>query len=306
MAEYLPEGELYCREDNKIYIGSRKALEECKELGRIVEAPCIVCDNAHNLIVDFGFIKGVIPRIDGAVGIGSGATRDIALISRVNKPVCFKVVGFRKDDWNREQAVLSRRAAQEEAYAGYISRLSTGDVIRVKITHMEHFGAFVDIGCGLPSLIPIDAVSVSRISHPADRFYIGQSVLAAVKNIEQNKITLSHKELLGTWMENAANFIIGETVAGIVRTVEPYGIFIELTPNLAGLAEPQPGIKPGQQTSVYIKSIIPDKMKIKLIIVDAFDTGYVNHSYDYYINGGRIDKWTYSPATAAKLIETVF
>lgn len=88
---------------------------------------------------------------------------------------------------------------------------------------------------------------------------------------EKNRITLTHRELLGTWEENAAAFCAGDTVPGIVRSVEDYGIFIELTPNLAGLAEPRPGVYPGQRATVTIKSLNPARMKVKLILIDSFD-----------------------------------
>jgi Fe-S cluster assembly ATP-binding protein len=58
----------------------------------------------------------------------------------------------------------------------YISKLACGDVIPAKVTHLEPFGCFADIGCGIVSLIPIDAISVSRISHPGDRFFNGQDI----------------------------------------------------------------------------------------------------------------------------------
>ncbi|GHV48742.1 hypothetical protein FACS189499_08800 [Clostridia bacterium] len=328
MKEYLPEGELYCRPDNKFYISHRKGLEESMSANRTLEAPCIVCDRAHNLIVDFGFIKGIIPRNEGAVGIEEGVTRDIALISRVNKPVCFKVQGLTRDSFGNESVILSRRAAQEECLRDYVKTLTPGDIIPVKVTHMEQFGAFVDMGCGLPSLIPIDLISVSRISHPADRFYIGQMIKTVVKSIDESsgfpkpgmtrKFTLSQKELLGTWEENVERYSVGETVAGVVRSIESYGIFVELTPNLAGLAElresgtsHQP-IYVGQQTSVYIKAIIPEKMKIKLIIVDTFDetddriSGFLSRKNEYFIGGKHLDRWTYSCAGADKVIESVF
>ena len=138
-----------------------------------------------------------------------------------------------------------------------------GDIIDAKVTHLEQFGAFVDIGCGIISLIPIDMISISRISHPKDRFYVGQNIKAIVKSIDENRISLTHKELLGTWEENVASFEAGETVSGIIRSVEEYGIFVELTPNLAGLAELKSGVSPGQQASVFIKSMLPDKMKVK-------------------------------------------
>jgi len=304
MTEFLPEGGLIKKPENRI--NSAKDLEECISSGRVAEAVCAVCDNQHNLIIDFGFIKGVIPRCEGAIGIDDGTTRDIALISRVNKPVCFKVTGFSEDALGNTIALLSRKAAQKECAEKYIDRLRNGDITPVKVTHLEQFGCFVDIGRGLPSLIPIDAISVSRISHPSDRFYVGQEVPAVVKSREGNKITLSHKELLGSWEQNAALFSTGETVSGVIRSVESYGVFVELTPNLAGLAELRENVRVNQAVSVYIKAIIPDKMKVKLIIVDIFDTCRPNYTYKYYIDSGHIDSWLYSSEDSEKMIRTDF
>ena len=283
------------------------ALKEAMEQKKILEARVKLCDSAHNLIVDLDCCKGIIPRSEAAIGIDDGTTRDIAIISRVNKPVCFVVMEIKTDTNGGALAILSRKKAQEECQVQYISKLRTGDVIDARVTHLESFGCFVDIGCGISSLIPIDAISVSRISHPKDRFKTGQDIKAVVKTIgEDARITLSHKELLGTWEENAMNFEAGETVAGIIRSVEQYGVFVELAPNLAGLAEPREGAKPGQHASVYIKSLLPDKMKIKLIIVDAFDAAYTPPKPVYYITAKHIDLWRYSPESSERFIGTDF
>jgi len=302
MNRYLPEGELSkcpaCISETEEYI----------KKGIIAEALCTMCTGEHDLIVDLGFIKGRISRCEGAIGIESGDTRDIALISRVNKPVCFHILGFKENRGGDNIAVLSRRLAQEECMDNYISKLDCGDIINAKVTHMEQFGAFVDIGCGISSLIPIDLISISRISHPSDRFYIGQNIKAVVKCIENGKITLSHKELLGTWLQNAGNFSIGETVTGTVRSIESYGIFVELKPNLAGLAELKPGITVGSKVSVYIKAIIPEKMKIKLIIVDTFECTQKEKppEAEYYISSGSLKSWKYSVEGSEKQIITEF
>ncbi len=306
MAEYLPEGFLLNSTENRNCMRSYFSLLDCLNNGRIIEAPCIICDSKHNLIVDLGCMRGVIPREEGAIGIADGATKDIALISRVNKPVCFKVIDFRRDENDNIYAVLSRKSAQLECVNNYLSKLQSGDIITASVTHLEQFGSFVDIGCGLPSLIPIDLISVSRISHPSDRFYIGQHIKAVVKSIEENRICLTHKELLGTWAENASRFEQGETVTGIVRSIEEYGIFVELAPNLAGLAEPRNGIKVNSHVSVYIKAIIPEKMKIKLIIVNASENTYANNELDYYIKSDHIDSWVYSGDNCQKVIRTDF
>ena len=99
---------------------------------------------------------------------------------------------------------------------------------------------------------------------------------------------------------------MGETVPGIVRSVEKYGIFVELAPNLAGLAEFSQGVEAGCHAGVYVKSIIPSKMKIKLIIVDSFAADYPVEPPEYYITSGHIDRWVYSPEESERLIESVF
>lgn len=306
MAEFYPEGELIKTEENRRRLSSKTALAECIARGDILEAPCIICDNAHNLIVDLGIIKGVIPRNEGALGIEDGSTRDIALISRVNKIVCFTALSFGIDKNGNEILLLSRREAQRRCYEKYLSGLRNGDIIHAKVTHLEQFGCFVDIGCGIASMIPIDSISVSRISHPSDRFYIGQDIRAIVKSRDDMKFNLTHKELLGTWEENAAHFSVGETVSGIIRSIENYGVFVELMPNLAGLAELRENVCVNQYASVYIKAIIPEKMKIKLIIVDSFDMGFSDGMFRYFIEDGHIDRWVYSSPKSDRLTQSVF
>ena len=281
-------------------------LAEAKITKAVLEAPVIMCDASHNLVVNLGCMKGIIPRSEGAIGITEGYTRDIALISRVGKTVCFTVTSITADENGRPYALLSRSEAQTICRDYLLSNLKIGDIINAKITHLESFGAFCDIGCGNIALLPIDAISVSRISHPSDRFYVGENIKAVVKNIAPDgKITLSHKELLGTWDENAEMFSAGQTVTGVVRSIEDYGIFVEIGPNLAGLAEPRADIKVGKQASVYIKSIIREKMKIKLIIIDSFDNSY-SPEIKYFKNDGNILEWEYSPDICNKKIFTRF
>jgi ribosomal protein S1 len=306
MNTFKPEGCLFRTAANQKYISTLDGLTEAMEKGMILEARASLCDNSHNLIVDLPCAEGIIYRENGAVGISDGSTRDIAIISRVNKIVCFKVVRIMSSESGKITVELSRSAAQKDCIAKYTDNLNPGDVIDARITHLEQFGCFVDIGCGVPSLIPIDSISVSRISHPSDRFSVGQHIKAVVRSRDGSRICLTHKELLGTWQENAALFNTGETVSGIVRSVEDYGIFVELAPNLAGLAEPRDEVCCGQQAGVYIKSIIPERMKIKLVIVDAFNANYKNNKANYFYKGRHMDYFRYSPMCCNKVVETIF
>lgn len=301
--KFYPEGQ------NGDLLRTFDTLEEVKIAmmnGSVMESRVLLCDSEHNLHVDLGIISGVIPREEGAVGIEDGSTRDIALISKVNKPVCFIVLGFQRDETGNITAILSRKAVQLGCKKSFVDNLREGDVINARVTHLEKFGAFIDIGAGINALIPIDMLSVSRINHPRERLYEGESIRTVLRKREPEKLTFSLKELLGTWQENAANFNPGETVTGTVRSIETYGVFVELAPNLAGLAEPCDFLFEGQRVAVYIKSVLPDKMKIKLVIVEAFEESEPAGELKYFFTGEQMARFDYSPENSAKIISTVF
>ncbi|MBQ5841428.1 MAG: 30S ribosomal protein S1 [Clostridia bacterium] len=302
---YLPEGSLLATAENQAATASLTALMRAQEENQLLEGKAIRCDVDHNLIVRLPCGEAIIPHNEGALGIAEGVTRDIALISRVGKPVCFVVIGFEQTGEGC-RPILSRRLAQERCKEEFLNHLRPGDVIPARVTKLESYGAFCDVGCGLVALMLIADISVSRISHPSDRLTPGMEVLGVVSSLDNGRICLSHRELLGTWEENAALFSEGETVSGIVRSVESYGIFIELTPNLTGLAESRPGVKVGQSAAVFIKGIHPDKMKVKLVLIDAVDDNAPPPPFRYFIEEGPIRRWRYSPEGCQRTIERVF
>ena len=318
---YLPEGQLLTTLRNREYTVSLAGLERAMDTGAIIEGTALLCDSDFNLHVDFPAlpgVRGIIPRAEAVWSRDGEPAKDIAILTRVGKAVACKVTGLEQQENGETVVHLSRRLAQAECAARYLDTLVPGDVIRAKVTHLENFGAFVDIGCGSPSLLSVDTISVSRISHPRDRLYNGQMIWAVVRSVdrETGRIFVSTRELLGTWEQNAARFTPGQTVAGIVRSVEDYGVFVELAPNLAGLAEVRDCDRDavhslvGRTAAVFIKSIIPERMKIKLVLIDAHRGEPVPlPRLHYFIRGDEvehIDRWTYSPAGAKKRVETVF
>ncbi len=303
MVEYFPEGQNAKDTD----ILNEKALYAAFTQGKILEGQAVKCDNEHNLLVKFGPYTGLIPRDETALGIKEGEVREIAIISRVNKTVAFRISEIHQHN-GRLNIILSRAALQRECLEYMLSAYKTGDIISATVTHLEPFGAFVDIGCGVTSLISIDNISVSRIAHPKDRFTPGQRIFAVIKEIdyENKRFALSHKELLGTWLQNTELFSPGQTVRGIIRSIESYGAFIELTPNLAGLAECTENMAAGKSVAVYIKNIIPEKMKVKLNVIDIGEKEIFPAPFSYFITSGHIDEWIYSPPLCNKVIKTQF
>lgn len=294
MTVYLPEGALIHSPENQNAVSSIDRLAEAMQRHTILEGVAARCDSARNLHIQLGKLTGVIPRSEAALGLEEGKVKEISVLSRVGKPVAFQVIGLEAND-GRLTPILSRKAAQLAARR-HITALEPGAVIPAKVSRLERFGAFVDVGCGLISMIPIDRVSISRIPHPSSRFRVGQDILAVYLGVEPETghILLSHRELLGTWEENAARFSPGETVTGIVRGIQPYGVFVELTPNLTGLAEFYPGLRENQRVSVYIKAIQGEKRKIKLSIIDAIDEVVAYEPAPYLHHEGSFADWTYT------------
>jgi len=172
MSLYLPEGFLIKSEENIKALSSFENFKEAYQKGVALEARASTCDKDHNLHIDFGFIEGIIPRSECAVGIDEGTTRDIAIIARVNKPVKFIITDIKEIN-GKLTAILSRKILQNRFYQLKLPEFKVGDIISASVTHLENFGVFCDIGCGINALLPIDNISVSRIPHPNVRFNVG-------------------------------------------------------------------------------------------------------------------------------------
>ena len=307
-SRFLPEGRLLHTPENEAACASCDGLRRAMEEGTVLEGVAQLCDGAHNLLVSVGPFTGFLPREEAALGIAEGTTREIAILSRVGKPVCFQITALEESEGVLRPR-LSRRRAQQAALDAMLAGLHPGCILPAVVTHLESFGAFVDIGCGVPSLIGIENISVSRIPHPDQRFRVGQAIFAVVQELDPKlgRVYLTHRELLGTWLENASLFAPGDTVQGIVRGIQDYGAFIELTPNLSGLTDRRDDLHEGDAVSVNIRSLRPERMKVKLQVIERLPPLPAPEPLRYWITDGVLERWVYSPANfEGEAAETVF
>ena len=150
-------------------------------------------------------------------------------------------------------------------------KVEQGQIVGGTVTGIQPYGVFIKMDNGVDGLVYIEDLSVARIKSPEERVKIGQKIKCMVKSVDEDtgRVSLSYKNCLGTWDDNIKNFKEGMTVRGIVRDTEKNknGIFIELTPNLVGMAEYTNELKYGETVDVCIKRILPEKKKVKLIVV---------------------------------------
>lgn len=243
--------------------------ENIKETNDILQGIVEKCDENYNLHVklDDGSM-GIIPRKEvEAINVDeNGFPKANLCMGKVNKYVQFKI---KEQEGNN--LILSRKDAQKEVLDYIKTDLQEGQTVNGIVKNITPYGAFIDIGGGVVGLVHIEDLSVARIKTPFERIKIGQKLNIVVKSIDRDtgRINLSYKETLGSWEDNANNFVVGMKTKGIVRETEKNknGIFIEITPNLVGMTEYKDGLNYGEKVDVIIKKIDYDKKKVKLIVL---------------------------------------
>lgn len=278
-------------------------LKEKQETGSSVIGLAIKCTNDNKLIIDLG--NDILGEIDITDFEDTDKeTPKVALVSKIGKPVEVIV-----DEINGDNIILNRAKLQKQYKEDVLNKeLVPGLVFDTEVYSTAPFGVFVELGKGVLALLPIDSISLSRVTNIKDTFYKGRKIKVIFKEILNGLYLVSHRELLGTWNENYNDFGVGEVTQGVIRDIKDYGAFIEIAPNLSGLADiPEFPIVIGDSVAVNIKKVIPDKMKIKLHIIRVTELPY-EIKYNYKIKDGIIKDWVYNPDVTdeRKRIKTEF
>ena len=263
--KFIPEG--WIEDVSPI---TKEMLNNAIKTGDILQGIVSKCDSNYNLYVNLeNNIKGIIPRAEvEAINVDEmGITKPKICENKVNKFVQFNVKEFD----NNNNFILSRKEVEKEAMSWMKVELKEGQIVKGIVKSIKPYGAFIEIGGGVVALLHIEDISIARIKSPLERLSIGQKIEVMIKSIDRTneRIFLTYKELLGTWEENVKGFKAGTIVAGSAKEIEKSknGIFVELKPNLVGMAEYKEGIEYGNKVCVYIKKIIPERKKIKLLFV---------------------------------------
>ncbi len=138
----MPENKLYPPEGLSAPVPlTLSALRDAQSSGAVLEATALRCDAALCLHFQFGSVAARMPREEVTAPWITGAGRDIAVLSRVGKPVCFTVTDLSADAKGAPVALLSRKQAQEDAITALEALLRPGSVVTGRIVGMEPFGA---------------------------------------------------------------------------------------------------------------------------------------------------------------------
>ena len=190
-------------------------------------------------------------------------------------------------DRERKRVLLSRRAVLEEeraqSHKESLGRLSVGQKVKGKVTRVEAFGAFVDLGGGLEGLVHVSNLSRRRVEDAKSVLAPGQEVEVQVLAIQEDgkRIGLGMKQLeADPWQDASSRIAPDSVLTGKVTRVVEFGAFVELEPGLEGLVHvSQLGkdrvrrasdvVKAGQELTVRVVSVDAARGRLSLSRLDA-------------------------------------
>lgn len=255
------------------FAGHQKAWDNLAELtkeGKIVEVS-IIDANKGGLMVKVGQISGFLPvsqlspeyypRVPG----GDKNRILERLRSYAGKIFSVKIIDVNEGE---NKLIVSEKAAWEEKQHGVITKYKVGDTILGKVTAVTDFGVFVEFGEHLEGLVHISELAWQRIDNPQDIVKVGQEIKAEIISIEGSKIFLSSKKLTkDPWENITEKYKVGQIVNGKVLKINPFGLFIELDPDIHGLAHiSELSDKPVTEISKIAK--VGDALDFKILSIE--------------------------------------
>lgn len=239
----------------------------------------------YGVFVDLGGIDGLIKLKELSYGrVGSPGD-----LLRAGQQVTAKVLRI---DPSKERVALSLRDMQPDPWLTISERYQVGAGVRGRVASVQDYGAFVELEPGVEGLIHITEIDWSRRpKHPSKTFAVGSETETVVLSVSpgERRISLSFKRLTpDPWDQYGASLEIGQVVAGIVRRVTTYGVFVEIVEGLEGLVHisdlswdtrtknPRDLVRKGQQINTVVLHVDTENRRLSLGVKqlepDVWDT----------------------------------
>lgn len=213
-------------------------LEALRKSGEVVTAR-IKEANKGGLMVDLDGMDAFLPvsqlSQDHYPRVAGGDKNKILekLREFVGQDLPVKVIDVNEKD---EKLIVSEKSMGDEAKVVAADKFKVGDRAEGDVSAITAFGAFVKFD-GVEGLVHISELAWQRIDHPKDVVRIGDHVSAEIIQIDGKKIFLSMKRLMpDPWKTVSGKYSVGQIVSGKIIKVNPYGLFVELDPEIQGLA----------------------------------------------------------------------
>ena len=224
------------KEENSIVVSRKKILDDDRKkrkeaLSNIVENDSVIEGTVkkittYGMFVDVGGVDGLVHYSEISY---KGPVNPSSLYKEGDK-VLVKVISY---DNEKRHLSLSIKAATPDPWEEIINDgLEVGDTIKVTVSNIEPYGAFVDLGNDIEGFLHISEISWDKnIKNPKDHISEGQEIDVEVIEIDAkgHRLRVSLKNLLPKpFDEFKAKFKEGDVVKGVVTTITNFGAFVRV------------------------------------------------------------------------------
>jgi small subunit ribosomal protein S1 len=254
------------------FSAERSALMDNLQEGAVVRG-------AVKNLTDYGAFVD-LGGIDGLLHITDMAWKRVKHPSEVVKVGDEVEVRILKFDRERSRVSLGLKQLGADPWENIARRYPPHTRVFGKVTNIADYGAFVEIEDGVEGLVHVSEMDwTNKNVNPAKVVHTGQEVEVMVLDVdeERRRISLGLKQCQANpWKEFAENYNRGDKVAGQIKSITDFGIFIGLQGNIDGLVHlsdiswDQPGeeavrnYQKGQQIEAMVLAIDPERERISL------------------------------------------
>lgn len=210
--------------------------------------------------VDIGGLEGLVHVSE----ISFDRIADPHEALRVGEKVRVRVLDVTQDKTGRDRIRLSIKATLDDPWSKVTEEFHEGDIVRGQVVRLTEFGAFVKLYPGIEGLLHVsqyrprhpappsgDAAEADLAPAPTDEQApkVGQEVFVRISRIDpaRRRISLALRDEDRPEKRRVEHdAVVGEVVSGVVRTIKPYGVFVDL-PSLGPWVS---GLLPGAETGL--------------------------------------------------------
>ena len=238
-------------------------------------------------VVEYGAFVEVMPGVYGLLHITDISWKHTASVAEVLKKGDEIEVVVLKVDEEKGRVSLGMKQLQPDPWEFFDRSHPINSRAFGKVTRVLEYGIFVEVDNGVQGLVHNSEMSWTRKTpNPAKIYNIGDEVEVMILDIDagRRRISLGVKQCQpNPWQEFAVAYRKGDKVNGKVRSVNEFGLFVELSGGIDGLVrmselsyekngdEAARDYVKGQEVEMVVTSIDAERERISLSIKQIND-----------------------------------
>jgi small subunit ribosomal protein S1 len=227
----------------------------------------------YGAFVDLGGIDGLLYITD----LSWKRVKHPSEVLTVGQEIEAKVLKF---DQEKHRVSLGLKQLSNDPWAGIAERFPAGTRLHGKVSNLTDYGAFIELESGIEGLVHVSEMDwTNKNVNPSKVVKLGDEVQVQILEIDADKrrISLGMKQCLANpWTDFADKFKRGDRVAGQIRSITDFGLFIGLNGGIDGLVHVSDiswtlsgdaairNYKKGQDVEAVIISVDVEKERIAL------------------------------------------